>query len=162
MSDNFQQGGGPGRGVFPGRYVVPARNDTGADLTIFQNAALDFAGGTGAPGDVESGYATLIDVAAGAAPAGTLASHVLCIAQEAIANGAVGKVMLYGRTQCASAAAAKGNRLIPVTATNTLGVATGTGEAKIVAIVENVSSPFSTTLPMCWFSGVSGFGSDIL
>lgn len=160
----FQPTSGPGDGIFIANHSVLATNRSGAATAIYECVMFDLAqSGTevdnGTPGSSDtdgnnSGYNNYIDPALS-----TQAQHyIFGIAQEAIADDAVGEILIQGRTNALAASAVVAGDALTPAADGELVIATGVTDQKVVAIAEAVDA---TNVTPVLFDGIYGFGADV-
>lgn len=149
---------GPGvTGIHPEEIVVTMKaNEAISQYYICQ---MDFASAsTTAPGVATSPFYQVRQPDAEGTSLRTLSTYVFGVAQEAIASGATGKVMLRGYTpmRCDSSTA-KGSSLVPA-ADGEGDLATGGTNLKVIALALEADT---SNIANVWFDGLTGFGNDV-
>lgn len=149
---------GPGiAGIHPADIVVTVKaNEAISQYYICQ---IDFASATTtAPGVATSPFYMVRQPDAEGTSLRTLSSYVFGVAQEAIASGATGKVMLSGYTtmRC-DGSTVLGSALVPA-ADGEGDLATGGTNLKVIALACEADT---SNLAKVWFDGIHGFGNDV-
>lgn len=161
----FQPTSGPGDGIFIANHTVLATNRSGADTAIWEVVMFDLAQSAtevdnGTPGSSDSdgnnsGYNNYIDPSISSAQN---KHKIYGIAQEAIADDAVGQILIQGRTSALAATAVVAGDALVANADGEMDIAAGTADAKVIAIAEAVD--VSNVTPVL-FDGIYGFGADV-
>lgn len=105
-------------GIQPRTLILPCRNSSGGSIAQYDLVRLDLSQaslepGLGAAAAGAASTSVWANVVKGPTGKGATTSGIYGVAQEAIANGAVGKIMFVGTTRVTSASAtyAAGNQV---------------------------------------------------
>jgi hypothetical protein len=163
---------GPGLGgVHPEDAVVRMKNSSGGAVSAFDLVQLAFTSGTSIPGGDKDGlngggFTEFTGLGAEAVTGNgvrTRSCGIFAVAQEDIAAGETGRVMLWGYTQVKSQGNGfKGVSYIPDASLARVTVATGQTNFKAIALgtADVTLSASVTTIPVL-FDGYHGFGQDV-
>lgn len=150
---------GPGvGGIHPEPIVVTMKASEAISQYYICQIDITNAATTTAPGLSTSPFYLVRQPDTESGTLRTLSTYVFGVAQEAIAAGATGKVMLRGYTpmRC-DGSTVQGSALVPA-ADGEGDLTTGGTNFKVIALALEADT---SNIANVWFDGINGFGNDV-